>query len=174
MHTHKRASWQSGLGNSLRTPWQPDTLPNTTHSHTRICTNTRRTLPLWAAGCLALAPEMAGRYFARLLLLNSQKRDTNTSRGAAAKQHSDWDTGLSVSYRTHRRDTQPRLALLCVSAESSRRQHHSSNDRTNRFALLHNTTSILQSHPWILYAKLSFLFYSPPPPPAVAMQTFPS
>lgn len=37
-----------------------------TRTHTPICANTRRTLPLWAAGCLALAPDMAGRYFARL------------------------------------------------------------------------------------------------------------
>ena len=73
VHTHTHAHtgactqcWQSGLGNSLRTPRQPDTLPNTTLTHTHICTSTHRTLSLWAAGCLALAPEMAGRYFARV------------------------------------------------------------------------------------------------------------
>lgn len=66
MHGRKQARWQSRLGNSLRTPRQPDTLPNTTLAHTHAHKHTHRTLPLWAAGRLALAPEKAGRYFARL------------------------------------------------------------------------------------------------------------
>lgn len=84
-----RAHTQQHAGRAgSETAWEHPgnrTLCQTQRSHRRICTNTRRTLPLWAAGRLALALEMAGRYFASLRF---RKGTQNTSLAAAAKQHS--------------------------------------------------------------------------------------
>lgn len=98
-HAHTRACtqcWQSGLGNSLRTPRQPDTLPNTTLAHTHMHKHTQNSL--FVGGGLSRTGTRDGRkVFCQGLLLNSQKRDTNTSLAAAAKQHSNWDTGYLLA-----------------------------------------------------------------------------
>lgn len=172
MHGHKQARWQSRLGNSLRTPRQPDTLPNTTLAHTHVHKHTQNS-PFVGGGPPRAGTREGRKVFCQASLLSSQKRHTNTSRRVAAKRHGTLRQWLSVSCGTHRRDTQPSpppsSALLCVSAENSRRQHHSSSDRPNRSALLPNTASVLQSHRRILDAKLSFLFFLF----AVTMQIFP-
>lgn len=92
--------WQTGFGNSLRTPRQPDTLPNTTLTLTHYAV-AHRTLPLWAERRLALAPETAGKYSARVCFSLLRKRHTNAGQGAAAKQHST-RTGAICLLRTHR------------------------------------------------------------------------
>lgn len=105
MHGHKQARWQSGLGNSLRTPRQPDTLPNTTLAHTHVHKHTQNS-PFVGGGPSRTGTREGRKVFCQASLLSSQKRHTNTSRRVAAKRHGTLRQWLSVSCGTHRRDTQ--------------------------------------------------------------------
>lgn len=135
-----------------------------------MCTNTHRTLPLWAAGRLALAPEKAGRYFARLL--SSQKRHTNTSRRVAAKRHGTLRQWLSVSCGT--RSAPPHLPLPALPCSVSLLRTAGDNIIHQVIVQTDPLCCLIQCHSCsligkILDAKLSFLFFLF----AVTMQIFP-
>lgn len=96
MHTHERACWQSGLGNSLRTPWQPDTLPNTTLAHTHKHKHTQNS-PFVGGGLSRAGTRDGRKVFCQAPLLNSQKGTQTQAGEAAAKRRSDGDTSYPLA-----------------------------------------------------------------------------
>lgn len=92
-HTCTHTSMHAVLAEWARK--QPENTPATrhfakhnTHTHTHMHKHTQNSL--FVGGGLSRAGTRDGRkVFCQGLLLNSQKRDTNTSLAAAAKQHSN-------------------------------------------------------------------------------------
>lgn len=111
--THAHQRWQDELGNSLRTPRQPDALPSATrtHAHTRILHNHAQSAP--SVG--SVPPRSAtrdGRKGVCQRPLPSSQKGTQTQAREQRPDCAARGRGLS-SLRTHGRHTESSASPLC-------------------------------------------------------------